>query len=132
MKKLSETLKELGIDFSFPIEIRNPNGKEAYYEDSEGFWRKYEYDYNGKETYFENSSGYWQKYEYDADGKETYFENSGGFKKGTPRSQPSERLVTNYDEIAELKGQITELRQMLAELHEVNAELHKEIAELER
>ena len=30
----------------------------------------------------------------------------------------SETLVTNYDEIAELKGQLAELRQMLAELRE--------------
>ena len=44
----------------------------------------------------------------------------------------SEALVTNYDEIAELKGQLAELRQMLAEMHEVNAELHKEIASLQK
>ena len=44
----------------------------------------------------------------------------------------SDTLVTNYDEVAELKGQLAELRQMLAELHEVNAELHKEIAELHK
>ena len=42
----------------------------------------------------------------------------------------SEALVTNYDEVAELKAQLAELRQMLAELHEINAELHKEIATL--
>jgi hypothetical protein len=71
MKKLSETYKELGIAFSFPIEIKDANGKETYYEDSEGFWRKYEYDYNGKETYFENSNGYWE------------------VKKGKPRSSKS-------------------------------------------
>ena len=65
-------------------------------------------------------------------------------------------LVTNYDEIAELKGQLAELRknkereirqlevaiydgkkeagvlrQMLAELHEVNAELHKDAQRLD-
>ena len=89
MRKLSDALKELGVDFSFPIEIKDANGKGTYYEDSEGFWRKYEYDYNGKETYFENSNGYWEKYEYDADGKETYFENSDGVKKGKPRSSKS-------------------------------------------
>jgi hypothetical protein len=38
----------------------------------------------------------------------------------------SEALVTNYDEVQELKGELAELRQMLAELHEVNAELHKD------
>ena len=104
MKKLSETYKELGIDFSFPIEIRNSNGKG---------------------TYFEDIYGYYEKWEYDANGKETYYENSYGRKRGTPRSQPSETLATNY-EMAELKGQLSELRQMLSELHEVNAELHKD------
>ena len=111
MKKLSDTYKELGIAFSFPIEIRNPSGKETYYEDSDGFWCKCEYD---------------------TEGTVTYREDSDGVKLGTPRSHPSERLVTNYDEVQELKGQLAELRQMLSELHEVNAELHKEIAELER
>jgi len=110
MKKLSDTYKELGIEFTFPIEIKDANGSETYYERSDGFWHKCEYD---------------------TEGTVTYREDSDGVKFGTPRSQPSEALVTN-DEIAELKGQLAELRQMLAELHEVNAELHKEIAELEQ
>lgn len=66
MKKLSETYKELGIDFTFPIEIRNSNGSK---------------------TYFEDIYGYYEKWEYDANGKETYYENSYGRKRGTPRSQ---------------------------------------------
>ncbi len=68
MKKLSDTYKELGIAFSFPIEIRNPSGKETYYEDSDGFWCKCEYD---------------------TEGTVTYREDSDGVKLGTPRSQPS-------------------------------------------
>ena len=65
MKKLSETYKKLGIAFSFPIEIRDANGLETYFEDSEGNWYRHEYDANGKVTYFENSDG---------------------LKRGTPRS----------------------------------------------
>jgi hypothetical protein len=65
MKKLSETYKELGIAFSFPIEIR---------------------DAKGNETYREGSSGYWQRCECDANGTATYFENSDGAKRGTSRS----------------------------------------------
>ena len=76
MKPLSDTLKELGIAFSFPIEIKDANGKETYYEDSEGFWRKYEYD---------------------CDGKETYYENSYGYKKVTPRSQACDGKVIEVD-----------------------------------
>ena len=65
MKKLSDKLKEMGVGFTFPIEIKN----EA-----------------GRETYFENSNGYWFKREYDTAGNKTYYENSDGCKKGTPRS----------------------------------------------
>ena len=65
MKKLSETLTELGIAFSFPIEIT---------------------DANGYETYYESSNGYWRKCERDANGNATYCENSKGVKQGTPRS----------------------------------------------
>ena len=107
MKSLSETLTELGIAFSFPIEIKNANGKRTYYEDSDGYWEKYEYDSKDNETYFENSRKCWYKYEYDDDGnrtyyesgkkcwykyeynddgKETYFESSSGVKRGTPKS----------------------------------------------
>jgi hypothetical protein len=65
MKKLSETYKELGIAFSFPIKIKDANGYVTYYEDS---------------------NDYWYRYEYDADVCVTYFENSYGTKQGTPRS----------------------------------------------
>lgn len=75
MKKLSETYKELGIDFTFPIKIQ---------------------DSNGNQTYFENRDG-WYKYEYDADGNVTYFENSNGYKKGTPLSQSYAGKVIEVD-----------------------------------
>ena len=68
MKKISDTYKELGIDFTFPIEIKDANGNETYFEDSNGYWRKYEYDANGNETRFEDSDGYWREYEYETDG----------------------------------------------------------------
>ena len=65
MKKLSETYKELGIAFSFPIVIE---------------------DANGNQTYYELSDGYWSRSERDAIGNRTYFENSEGEKLGTPKS----------------------------------------------
>ena len=107
MKKLSETYKELGIAFSFPIEINDAKGKLTYYEGSDGFWQRWERDAKGNETYFEASNGYWQRcerdangkvtyyedsedewarYERDANGNETYYENSKGVKRGTPKS----------------------------------------------
>jgi len=86
MKKLSETYKELGIAFTFPIEIRDANGNETYREFSDGFWYKWEYDSNGNETYFETSNDYWCRWDRDANGNETYIEDSKGTKRGTPRS----------------------------------------------
>lgn len=86
MKKLSETYKELGIAFAFPIEIKDENGKTTYWENNGGWWLRKEYDANGKETYRGNSEGYWSRKEYDANGDETYYENSIGEKSGSPRS----------------------------------------------
>ena len=65
MKPLSETYKELGIASDFPIEISDAKGNATYYEDSDGFCCKCEYDSNGNQTYFESSDGH---------------------KRGTPRS----------------------------------------------
>jgi len=107
MKKLSDTLKEMGVEFTFPIEIKNeagketyfensngyrsktkydPEGVETYYESSDGSWGNRKYDSEGNETYYENSRGDWFKREYDSEGNETYHENSDGHKTGTPRS----------------------------------------------
>ena len=121
MKKLSETYKELGIAFSFPIEIEDDNGNQTYFEDSTGYWSRYERDTNGKETYYEDSTGYWYKYEYDDNGRpiyyessngywykyqrdaignETYYENSNGIRRGTPKSaKPCEGKVSEVDGI---------------------------------
>jgi hypothetical protein len=65
MKPLSKTLTELGITFTFPIEIKDANGRATYHEDSNGFWCRWERDANG-----------------DVD----YYEDSTGVKKGTPKS----------------------------------------------
>jgi len=79
MKPLSETYKELGIDFSFPIIIKDANGKWTYYENSDDYWWKCERDANGNETYYENSNDLWYRYEYDANGYVTYFESSNDY-----------------------------------------------------
>lgn len=118
MKKLSETYKKLGIAFTFPIEIKDSNGNQTYYENgdgywwrrewdsdcnqtyyenSDGYWTKCEWDANGNRTYFENSDGYWWKYEYDANGNETYFEDSNGEKRGTPTSQSCTGKIVEVD-----------------------------------
>ena len=89
MKPLSETYKELGIAFSFPIEIRDANGKRTYYENRWG-WKMWEFDAKGNETYYEDSDDNWTRYELDANGKRTYFEDSDGRKEGAPRSKTNQ------------------------------------------
>lgn len=126
MKKLSDTYKELGIAFTFPVTIEDKNGNETYYERSNGFWSRceydekgnqtyfetsdgswyrYEYDKNGKQTYSENSNGFWYHCEYDENGKETYCENSYGIKRGTKRGSCSGKVI----EIDGKKYKLTEL-----------------------
>ena len=56
-KKLSDTYKKLGIDFTFPIEIKNAEGNQTYFEDSFGYWRRRERDANGDVDYYEDSTG---------------------------------------------------------------------------
>ena len=107
MKKLSETLTELGIAFTFPIRIwdakgcqtyyedstdylakyeLDDNGYATYFEDSDGYWEKYERDDNGRPIYHEDSNGFWSRWERDADGNMDYYEDSTGVKKGTPKA----------------------------------------------
>ena len=106
MKKLSETYKELGIAFTFPIRIKDANGKITYYERSDGYFDRTEFDAKGNPTYFEDSYDYWAKWELDAKGNVTYYENRDGFKKGTPRSAKTcEGKVVEVDGIKyELKA----------------------------
>ena len=61
------------------LEIRDKNGNQIYFEDSNGYWAKHEFDSEGNIIYFENSNGYWAKYEYDSKGNRIYFENSDGY-----------------------------------------------------
>jgi len=100
MKKLSETYKELGIDFAFPIVIKDANGYVTYYENSGGYWCKYEYDADGNQTYYENSTKNWERFERDSNGRATYYEDSDGYKRGTPRSAKTcESKVVEVDGI---------------------------------
>ena len=94
-KPLSKIFKELGIDFVFPIEIKDSKGNLTYYENSDGYWRRREYDEQGNQTYYENSNGYWIRREYDERGKQTYYENSNGYWR---RREYNERGDMTYYE----------------------------------
>jgi hypothetical protein len=41
----------------FPFVIKDKDGNEIYWETSDGYWNKREYDANGKQIYSENSNG---------------------------------------------------------------------------
>jgi len=41
----------------FPFIIKDSKGKEIYFENSEGYWSKCEWDSKGNQIYFENSYG---------------------------------------------------------------------------
>ena len=77
MKTVAQILKH---DFSNgDLYLYDSNGKEIYYENSDGYWFKRDYDSNGNEIYFEDSDGYWIKRDYDSNGNETYCEDSYGY-----------------------------------------------------
>ena len=100
MKKLSEIYKELGIAFTFPIEIKDANGNEIYFESSDGYWSISERDANGNRTYFENYHNYSYRCQYDDNDNRNYFEDSNGLREGTPRSaETCEGKVVEVDGI---------------------------------
>ena len=74
--ELKGTYKVICCDTSF--KVYNEKGNVIYYENSKGYWAKWEYDKKGNMIYFESSNDYWGKWEYDKKGNAIYFENSDG------------------------------------------------------
>jgi len=69
--------------FNQPVTIEgrsvyNQYGNRIYYEESNGFWSKREYDTNDNLIYDEDSDGFWTKHEYDTNGNRIYSEDSDG------------------------------------------------------
>ena len=73
MKTIAQELKVT----EFPFIIKNKNNNRIYWEGSNGYWWKLEYDSNNNEIYCEYSDGYWAKKEWDLTGL-IYFEDSKG------------------------------------------------------
>jgi hypothetical protein len=73
----------------FPFQIKDSKNNKIYFEDSDGFWVKREYDKNNNRIYLEDSDGYWVKREYDKNNNKIYYENSNGYiKDNRPKSTP--------------------------------------------
>jgi len=61
----------------------------TYSEDSKKFWYKQKFDLNNCEIHYEDSNKYWVKREFDSRGNMTYFENSYGIiEDNRPKSIP--------------------------------------------
>lgn len=85
MKTIAQELKIK----DFPFEIRDKNNNQIYYEYSNGYWVKREFDSKNNIIYCETSNGYWIKQEYDSNNKEIYWENSyGTIINNRPKSTP--------------------------------------------
>ena len=54
---MSKTIAQQLNVKEFPFKIKDKNGNQIYYENSNGIWVKHEYDQNGKVIYSENSIG---------------------------------------------------------------------------
>jgi hypothetical protein len=78
------------------LEIKDKNGKLIYWEESSGFWRKWELDSQGNLIYLVYSNGYWKKLEYDSQGNVIYFENSKG-KIIDNRPKSCEGKIVEFD-----------------------------------
>jgi len=81
----------------FPFEIKDKNGNEIYYEYSDGFWVKSEYNSNRNKIYSETSDGFWAKREYDSNGKKIYYETSDGDVEDNRPKQSCEGKVVEID-----------------------------------
>lgn len=55
--KMKTIAQQLNVT-DFPFEIKDKNGREIYWENSNGDWCRKEYDSYGNETHYENSKGF--------------------------------------------------------------------------
>ena len=60
----------------FPFVIKDNKGNQIYFENSNGYWSKREFDSNGNQIYYESITGFWYKKEFDSTGDTIYYENS--------------------------------------------------------
>jgi YD repeat-containing protein len=85
----------------FPFVIKDKNGNEIYFENSNGYWYKSEYDEQGNTIRHENSNGYWIKWGYDDQDNEIYSEDSNG---QIIDKRPKPIIELTLEDIAKMKG----------------------------
>ena len=106
LKELLKLSNGKELDIEYPIELKDSKGNEIYFEDSDGYWNKREYDSNSNVTYFEDSDGFWIKREFDSKGNEIYFETSKGVIRGTKREETVELTVRDIEKLLNKKIKI--------------------------
>ena len=77
----------------FPFIVKDKNSKQLYYETSDGYWEKWEYDSEGNVIYYQDSTEYWRKFEYNSAGNEIYYENSDGVIEDKRPSENAESTM---------------------------------------
>jgi hypothetical protein len=88
----------------FPFIIKDSNSNVIYYEGSNGYWSKGEYDSDGNMVYYEKSDGYWSKSEFDSNGRVIYYEDPyGTIIDNRPKSEVQKAI-----ELLEKKGLIVD------------------------
>ena len=93
----------------FPFRIEDSRGNEIYFENSDGYWVKSEYDLQGNLIYEESSDGYWEQCKYDSNGNEIYLEDSDGYwEKSEYDSQGNLNYLENSDGLIEDNRNIPE------------------------
>jgi len=75
MKTIAQQLNII----EFPFKIKDKNLNRIYFEDSNGYWHKSEYDENNNEIYYEDSNGSWHKSKFNKNNNEIYYETSYGY-----------------------------------------------------
>ena len=82
------------------VVLYNSNGRMIYYEESDGFWVKREFDENNNEIYYEDSRGYWIKSEYDSNNNQIYYENSRGKIRDNRPGTINESIIDEFIDFA--------------------------------
>ena len=98
MKTIAKQLKVK----EFPFISKDSKGNDIYYENSNGYGVKREFDSGGNIIYYEDSKGYWEKKEFNSQGNRIYFENSKGFIKDN-RNIPEYTMEELVEKIGKFK-----------------------------
>ncbi len=68
----------MNTETKYPIEVLDDQGRETYFESTDGVWYKQEFDEHGNICSYSDSLDYWWKAEYNDDNIEIYYENEKG------------------------------------------------------